>query len=254
MRNGVGPFICFLISIPSFSQSSSAVVNQLSEWSAVTTSIKLTKKIAIYADGHFRYVENFQPMQNQLRFGVEYLVSDKLSVMPVGFAYIRNFIYGKQPTRFENNERRIYQQVIYKHASGRFGFNHRFRIEERFIQFHSVNASDQVVDEGFTNLQVRLRYRGTITYPLNSTAIKAGTLFAAVYDEIFISRGSKVTYEKPDQNRFFAGLGYQFAKDISVQTGFFYQILIKSNGAQQENNVGLLTQFSYNFDFSKNGN
>ena len=254
MRIVVGLFICFLISIPSFSQSSSAVVNQPAEWSAVTTSIKLTKKIAIYTDAHFRYVENFQPMQNQFRIGAEYFVSNKLSVMPVAFVYVRNFIYGKQPTRFENNERRIFQQVIYKHASGRFAFNHRFRIEERFIQFHSVNASGQVVDEGFTNQQVRLRYRGTITYPLNSTAIKAGTLFAAVYDEIFISRGSKVTYEKPDQNRFFAGLGYQFTKDISLQTGFFYQILIKSNGAQQENNVGFLTQFGYNFDFSKNGN
>lgn len=250
MRIVVGYFICFLISSPLFSQSSSTVVNQPAEWSAVTTSIKLSKKIAVYADAHLRYIENFQPMQNQLRIGAEYLISGKLSVMPVGFVYVRNFIYGKQPTRFENNERRIFQQVIYKHASGRFAFNHRFRIEERFIQFHSVDGSD----EGFTNQQVRLRYRGTVTYPLNSTAIKAGTLFAAVYDEIFISRGSKVTYEKPDQNRFFAGLGYQFTKDISLQTGFFYQILIKSNGAQQENNIGFLTQFSYNFDFSKNGN
>ena len=250
MRIAAFLFVSFLISNPAFSQPPTAVVNQPTEWSAVTTNIKLTRRIGIYADVHVRLVD-YQPMQNQLRIGIEYLTSDQLSLMPLGFVYVRNFIYGKQPTTYENNERRIYQQVLYKHVAGRFGFNHRFRVEERFLQFHSVNSSDQVVDEGFTNQQIRLRYRGSVSYPLNSTSIKAHTVFALVYDEIFISRGSKVIYENLDQNRFFAGFGYQFNKDISLQGGFFYQALIKPNGTQQENNIGFLTQLSYNFDFSK---
>ena len=244
-----------IISFNIVAQSSAppnAVVNQPTEWFIFASNVKLSQRINVYTDLHLRYVDNFQPMQNQFRVAVEYIVSNKLAVAPLGYAYIWNFIYGDQPATYENNERRFYQQLTYRHSAGKFSFNHRFRFEERFLQVHSKNSSDQVVDEGFTNVQYRLRYRGMLTYALNAAEIKPGTLFLSVYDEVFISRGAKVVYYYPDQNRVFAGLGYQFAKNISLQSGFLYQLIIKSSGTQQENNIGVLTQFTCNFDLSKN--
>lgn len=49
---------------------------------------------------------------------------------------------------------------------------------------------------------------------------------------------------------FFTGAGYQINKDFFVWPGFFYQYLLRGNGALQENNVGFLIWVSYNFDFS----
>ena len=66
-----------------------------------------------------------------------------------------------------------------------------------------------------------------------------------------MSRVSMVTYDEPDQNRLFVGPGYQFTKKLAVQAGYFYQFLVKSNGAKQENNFGPLLQLNYNFDFRR---
>ena len=231
------------------------IVNQPIQWFAITTTMRINDRINIYADTHLRYVESLDPMQYQLRIAGEWVISKKIAIIPLGYVYVRNFLYGKQPTTFENNEHRIYQQAILTYSSGKFGFNHRFRLEERLIQTHSLNQSGEVIDGGFDdNKQLRFRYRGVITYPLNKEKIEAKTLFAMVYDELFVSWGKQVTFHKPDQNRIFVGLGYQFTNDISLQSGLFYQMLIKANGAKQENNVGINTQFNYNFDLSKKKN
>jgi hypothetical protein len=87
--------------------------------------------------------------------------------------------------------------------------------------------------------------------PLNHDNIDAKTYFASVYDEVFVSRGEHVTFHDPDQNRIFAGLGYQADHALSVQGGFLYQSLIKSNGAKQENNLGFQIIVNYNIDLTK---
>lgn len=201
---------------------------------------------------HIRHVDDFQPMQNQYRIGLEYLVNDKISFIPIGYVYTRNFIYGAQPMLYENNERRIFQQFLFRHKAGRFRFFQRVRFEERFIQVHSRNAAGEVIDQGFDeNYQFRIRYRINATYPLGAEVITPKKFFLTAYDELFISRGEKVSVSYPDQNRFFAGAGYQFTKGISANAGYIYQIIIKPSGQQQENNMGALIQFFLNFDFTK---
>src|SRR3712207_9011964 len=66
------------------------------------------------------------------------------------------------------------------------------------------------------------------------------TLFP--YTTLFRSWGDHVTFHEPDQNRIFTGIGYQFNTDLSLQGGFLYQMLIKSNGAKQENNLGFRSE------------
>ena len=61
-----------------------------------------------------------------------------------------------------------------------------------------------------------------------------------------MSRGKAVTFYEPDQNRIFIGPGYQFTERLSVHPGFLYQMLIKGNGKQQENNLGIQVMVTYN--------
>jgi hypothetical protein len=242
--------IIVFLSIGSICLAQPVVINQPIEWFALTSTAKLSKHINIYADVHLRYAKGFEPMQNQIRIAPEWVFSKTISFAPMGFVYVRNFLYGDQPSKYENNEHRFYQQLLIKHSSGKWAFNHRLRVEERYIQIHSV-SNGEVLDNGFTNEQIRFRYRGLVTYVLNKPKIEPGAFFVSAYDEFFISWGSKVTFNSPDQNRIYLGAGYQFCKNVSLQTGVLYQALLKSNGTLQENNVGVMTQFTYNFDFSK---
>jgi hypothetical protein len=248
------PLVVAFLSISSLCLAQpAAVVDQPIEWFAITTTSKLTKHINVYADIHLRYAKGFDPMQNQIRIAPEWVFSKTISFAPIGFVYIRNFLYGDQPAKFENNEHRFYQQVMIKHSKGKWAFNHRLRVEERYIQIHTSTPSGDI-DEGFNNQQTRIRYRALVTYAFNKPKVEAGAFFGSFYDEFFISWGSKVTYNSPDQNRLYLGVGYQFSKNVSLQTGFLYQALLKANGTLQENNVGVMTQFTYNFDFSKKEN
>ena len=226
-------------------------VTQAIQWFAITSNIKMTDSLTLMFDGQFRYADDFDPQQYQARTALDITLNDQWSIAPLAYVYTWNYKYGKQPTQFENNEHRIWQQVFYKHGLRRFKIDHRLRLEERFIQQHSLLSDGTVVDNGYTNHQTRLRYRLMARLPLNTSKIEPGTYYAALYDEIFFSWGDNITYHKPDQNRIFAGLGYQFNERLSMIGGFMNQILVKSNGTKQENNLGFLIHFTYNVDLTK---
>jgi predicted porin len=228
-----------------------AIVNQSIEWFGITNTIKFNKTFSVIAEGQFRFASDFQPMQHQARTALDIKINDHFSVVPVGYVYTWNYLYGEQPAAFKNNEHRFWQQVMYKHNLGKIKVDHRVRIEERYIQVHSRSQDNMIVDNGYSNKQIRFRYRVMARMPINADKIDSKTYFASVYDEVFASRGDVVTFHEPDQNRIFAGLGYQLSPVFTVQGGLLYQMLIKSNGAKQENNVGLQVFANYTIDLSK---
>ena len=227
-------------------------VTQAAEWFAIASNIKVHKKVSILAEGQFRYAQTFDPMQYQLRTGVDYDINKHFSVL-LGYVYSWNPLYGKQPASYVNNEHRIFEQVVYKHQLGRFNISHRGRLEQRFIQVHQ-NDNGEVINKGYDLYLNRARYRLMMNIPLNHAKMEAKTIYASMYDEVFFDFGDKVVYHKPDQNRVFAGLGYQVNKQFSFQGGLFYQTLIKLSGVKQENNVGFQMQVNYNLDLTRKEN
>jgi hypothetical protein len=237
--------------IPALAQPAGrAIVNQPIEWFSTTANIKLHKKVTLLLDGQYRFVGSFEPMQFQARVGVDVKINDHLSVIPLGYVYTINPIYGEQPAGYVNNEHRFWHQVFYKHTVSKFKIDHRFRFEERFIQKHTKNGTE-VVDLGYTDKRIRFRYRFMARVPLNKPTIEAKAIFVGVYDEVFLSRGKEVKIKQPDQNRIFAGLGYQVNKDLNILGGFLYQLNIKATGLKQENNVGVQVMLGYNLDLTK---
>ena len=235
------------IGILSFAQPAGrAIVNQSAQWFATTANLKVAKRLTILLDGQYRFIQG-EPQQDQARIGFDVKINDHLSIIPVAYVYTWNYLYGKQPAGHRTNEHRFWQQAFYKHSVGRFKLDHRVRYERRFIELYDKEN----VYQGYDQRQNRARYRFMARYPLNKPSIDPKTLFASAYDEVFISWGGPITFHKPDQNRIFAGLGYQFTKEFNLQGGFIYQELIKSNGAKQENNVGFQILLGYNVDLTK---
>ncbi len=226
-------------------QSEREIVNQPLEWFALNSNIKLHKRFSLAFDSQLRYAGNLQPGQNYARLGLEFCVTPKLSIIPIGAMYVWNFKYGEQPAAYENDEKRIWQQVLYRYSNARFHFNHRFRMEERFLQNKSSGNEDFSVEF------YRVRYRFFVNVGLNKEKLEPGAWYVSIWDELFYGWGKGDTFHKIDQNRFSVALGYQIAPRISITAGGLHQMLVKKNGDQQENNVGLIVQFNYNFDFSK---
>ncbi len=224
------------------------VVAQPTEWFALNSNIKLHKRFGFAFDSQLRDAGSFESAQNYVRLGFEVYVTPKLSIVPIGGMFVSNFLYGKQPASYDNNEKRIWQQAIYKHSKTRFHFTHRFRMEERFIQNKKSGSED------FSTELFRARYRFLVNIGLNNEKLEPGAWYLTVWDEFFYGWGSGDTFEKIDQNRLSVGIGYQIAPKISVTAGVLHQYLVKKNGAQQENNIGSIIQFNYNFDFSKKEN
>ncbi len=220
-------------------------VSQATEWFVLNSNVKLHRRFGFAFDAQSRDVRNFESAQDFVRLGLELYVTPKLSIIPIGGMYVWNFKYGKQPVAYANDEARIWQQIAYKHSSSSFHFHHRFRMEERFLQNKGEN------DKTFSTTLYRVRYRFLVNIGLNNTKIEKGTWYASVWDEFFYGWGSGDTFNKIDQNRFSVAIGYQIAPRISITAGALYQMLVKKNGAQQENNIGSIIQFNYNFDFSK---
>lgn len=217
--------------------------------------MKLSNRLTLFLDGQFRFVDGTEMAQNLARTGLDIKVSNSFSMMPIGYAYVWNYRYGEQPVVVPNNEHRIFQQFTLKHKSNNLSFMHRLRTEERFLQTHHLDANNGWVDDGYgNNNQFRIRYRFSLTIPFTGEQNKGAEdhfYYLFIFDELFMSWGERVTYHEIDQNRVFVGVGYQFTKDVTIQFGPYYQLLVKANGLQQENNIGVGTWFIYNVDFTK---
>ena len=241
----------FAFTETSFSQSSNReVVTQDAEWFQINSYVKLTKHIGLPVDVQLRF-SDFESAQHMIRIGVDIPLTKALSIVPIGYARIWNYSYGEQPSSLPADEKRTWEQVLVKHKVWKMNIQHRFRLEQRFIENVYLGNSGEEVHEGYDIHRGRFRYRFLFWAPFKGEKIEPKHLFWGGMYEGFVSWGEGVSFHKIDQNRFHLGTGYQINKKAQFIIGPWYQMLIKKNGTQQENNVGIMMWFNYNFDFSK---
>ena len=174
--------------------------DNLGAWYMYFGTNKLSEKWSLHTEAQFRFYEvasNFN--QLLLRTGGNYHISEK-AIATFGYAYINtNTSFEDLPNEENSSEHRIFQQFILKNEVGKFAFEHRYRIEQRFIDTQAGNSTEH-----------RGRYRLQLTYPLSDK------WFLNAYDEVFINFQDDLF----GQNRLYGALGYKANKDLSFQLGF----------------------------------
>ncbi|WP_242015665.1 DUF2490 domain-containing protein [Robertkochia marina] len=183
--------------------------NELGAWYMYFGTNKLSEQWSLHTEAQFRYYQttgNFNQML--LRTGVNYHIAEN-AMATLGYAYIDT------DTEFEEftgekkaNEHRVFQQFILKNNVGKFAFEHRYRLEQRFLQHYETQDT-----------QHRARYRLQVTYPL------PGQWFLNVYDEIFINLQEPLF----GQNRLYGALGYKLNSELSFQAGYLKNHFTGSN-------------------------
>ena len=207
---------------------------------------RLTSKWGLHTELQLRRAGIITPVQQHLaRVGVDYRLRDNV-ILTAGYCYVYTGSYGKQPAPLPFNEHRGWQQVMLTHTVNRVRFQHRYRLEKRWLErYNSTLLANEII---YVN---RFRYRIQLTIPLNKPDMMPGTFFAVVNDEVWVNFGKQIRFNVFDQNRAYAGFGYQLNNACNVQLGYLNQLVFKSDGVRVENNHTLQASLFYNIDFRK---
>ena len=179
--------------------------NDKGNWIMYFGTNKISEKLSIHSEAQYRNhtISPTNIEQLLLRTGLNYHFKPN-AFATLGYAHIGNYLFESDRKSPETEEHRIWQQFITTNSLGRVKFEHRYRLEERFIE-----------DE----FKTRFRYRLMLFIPLNKEKIETGALYLGVYDELFINNTTFFF----DRNRLYGGLGYQYARNIHFQMGLLRQ-------------------------------
>jgi hypothetical protein len=149
-----------------------------------------------------------------LRTGIGYNLSENNNTVLLGYAFVHSEPYIAVTDKKSNtNEHRIFQQFITKEKFGRVNIQHRYRLEQRFME---------------EDYKMRLRYFLSLNVPLTKKEMEKNAVYASAYNEIFIN--TKPNYF--DRDRVYGGVGYCFNKNFKVEAGVMTQILSSSSRTQ----------------------
>ena len=195
-----------LINCTAFAQSPSGTTGN---WLMFFNQTRLHEKWSIHTEAQYRSFE-ITPNTDQimLRVGVNYHISNNYSAS-LGYAYVPNFAFDKENLKgVQVSENRMWQQFLMKNNLGRVNFDHRYRLEQRWLQ---TTSGDKYLN--------RIRYLLRVTVPLNKKQMEKHTVFLTFYDELFI-HFSNTPF---DRNRLFGAIGYQFLPTLNIQLGYLAQ-------------------------------
>jgi len=193
-------FLLFIIPLTLFSQE-----EQVGNWLMYFGANRISNQLSIHTEVQYR---NHTLVPNNieqllLRTGLNYHFSNN-AFATVGYAYIPSYVFESEQKEAETTEHRIWQQFILTNKIGRVKFEHRYRLEQRWVN---------------QDFKSRFRYRLMLFVPINKPIIEKGSLFVGLYDEVFVN-AEKVFF---DRNRLYGALGYQFHNVASAQIGMLRQ-------------------------------
>lgn len=193
--------ILSIITLNSFAQNTE---NQTGNWLMYFGQNRLSDQWSIHSEIQYRNhtVAPNNTEQLLLRTGLNYHAENIM--LTAGYGHIGSHVYLSDKKAPEVEEHRIWQQFITVNKVGRLKLEHRYRIEQRWVNNEFKN---------------RLRYRLMAFYPINKPTIEKGTIFLGIYDEIFIN--TQQTYF--DRNRLYGALGYQINQLTGIQAGVLHQ-------------------------------
>jgi len=178
---------------------------QLGSWNILTLRQDINEKWELFGEAQLRSLSFYNEFHYyEMKAGLQYNIDSVFSILSGAGSYNTYSAGDNFNLPIQNREIRSWIEVRMKQQLKRLLFDHRYRAEQRFTS------------NGYRN---RFRYRLSLTIPLNSPEIKAGTYFLQSWNEIFF------TDREPffERNRIYIGGGYRFNKTVTFQTGYIHQ-------------------------------
>lgn len=206
------------------------VASNLNAWLMYFGDHAVGRRWALHAEAQVRRSDGFDAWQQLLlRPGVVYTLTPAARVA-AGYAYVSTWPYGDQPAAARFPEHRAWQQLQLGHTTGRFAWQHRYRLEQRWVD-RAVDATRR--DRTYSN---RARYLVRATLPLAGRTLDANEPYLSAYEELFVSWGRNVQRNVFDQNRLYGAVGWRAGGTTRIEAGYLQQLVFKADGVQAERN------------------
>jgi len=194
----------------------------LGSWYTLGINHRFTEKISVTTYAELRFYEpisNYNLIFTSLSGNYHLKQNQTLSI---AYAYLDIDSVFDEDNRPNTTENRIYEQYNYKHKLGAFNVQHRFRLEQRFLQLANKNE-----------MQNRLRYRFSLKYNIHKT------LFLAIKEEPFVNFQDQAFHE----NRFFIGAGFHLFKNTQLQMDYLKHHIRKKNFNRIQIGISILIDY-----------
>ena len=191
------------------------IENREQIWTGYFNQIRFTERSGMWVDLQLRLNDYFSEKSVSIaRAGYTYFVSDQLR-LTAGYGYITHF--SRDSATPDVPESRPWQQVQWFDKKKNFSLAQYFRVEERFVR----EVSNNELSNGF-RFNWRFRYNFAMSIPLKGNGMSAGTPFIFLNEELLVNAGKNIVNNYFDQNRLFAGIGYQFTAGLNAHVGYLY--------------------------------
>ena len=218
--------IC-IISI--YSSSFAQADHSLGNWNLLILKGKISPRWSLMGEGHIRSTDyNLKYDYFEVKTGISYSFTKNLN----GLIGTGLFNIDKPGELFHTpalqREFRTWFELSFKQKFNRFNFDHRVRVEQRFIP---------------DNYKNRLKYRLALILPINRAELIPGCIYLSLNDELWIPQHG-VAVEK---NRLYGGLGYKLIGNATLQVG----IVNDNNYSTHAHLVQNYLQIMMIYDFTK---
>jgi len=209
------PLIILLSPLTTVAQGADwTTVQQPAIWVNATVDQAVTKRTALWFDGHWRRMEfGREPQQVLVRPGVVVTLRPGLRV-GAGYTYAATAPYGESPSAQPTREHRGWQQVSVAHRAGDVGLSYRLRWEQRWI----ASVPEKL---GPFTYQQRARFLARAQVPLAS--VSAGQVVGFAYDEYFLPVGHSDAEQVRLQNRAGVGIGIPIDAHQRIDLSYMHQ-------------------------------
>jgi hypothetical protein len=182
-----------------------AQLNDLGTWNILNLKLNITDKWSLFGEGQIRslkFYNNFHYFE--YKGGVNFK-AHKLIMLSLGAGSYQTFKEGGNfVTPKNNNEIRIWPQVVLSHSFKNFSIEHRYRAEFRF----TLN--------GYRN---RFRYRLGFSYKFGKDKKGFKPFKVTINNEIFLT--DKLPFF--ERNRVAGSFFYSPLKELTLQLGYIHQ-------------------------------
>lgn len=224
--------VLLVCGLPFASTAQKRYADQFNAWNSITLAVQLTDKWWLVQETFLRRSNGFNdPLQFNSGLSLERRMTHLAP--SIGYAYWLTHPYGEFLTLATAPEHRTWQQLNSKHSTGRVKWDHRTRLEQRFIErFH--REGEAVVSDGFRHVgRFRHQMQQTMVLAREKRSFETSLILA---QEAILRFGDPSFIGLLDQYRLSMALGCKPAGTWQVRCGYLYQHLIRADNVRIERN------------------
>lgn len=229
----------FGASFPVSAQNDLVAPRAYGHWLTYSGDHRINDRLGIMSLGSFRnYFLDQTQEQLVVRVGLNYYFNPR-TILTAGYGFMYSEPSSDDVKAASLRENQIWQQFITRHRTRAIFWEHRYRLEQRFMS--NLTTGDSFLDH-------RVRYRFQVIFPFYTISPHLRHFFFAANDEIFLNLGRSTTAEIFDRNRLYFGLGYQISPMFNVQIGYQNQYISPPSADHAIVQQILAVSVSYNME------